>query len=52
MKVDKLARRTDLLENVLNQYFEKWFVSAVRKYWILNVIKIPVINVSIILVIN
>ena len=30
-KVDKLVRRTDLLEHKLKQYF-RWFVFDVRKY--------------------
>ena len=36
IKADKLVRRYDLLENVLNQYVHKWFVFVVQnvtKYW-------------------
>ena len=49
INVDKLVRRIDLLENNLNQYFNKWFVFVVRKYWILIVIPKhakPVLNIS------
>ena len=30
IQVDKLVRRIDLLDNNLNQYFNKWFVFAAK----------------------
>ena len=50
--IDKLFRRIDLLEHNLNQYFNKWFAFVARNGLILNVIKRPVMNVHVILVIN